>query len=336
VLRPGYDMWLNPVSRIMGLRTVGQTPQSRPAQVAAMRDPARSRHDTQTKRRFSEIDLTELRTRAARPLSFQPRPFLRWAGSKRALLNHIVEVLPSRYLTYREPFLGSGSLFFLLQPSKAVLSDSCFELIQTFQAVRDGGESILGYLTSLKPDKQQYYAIRSNLSPDPLERAAQFLYLNKTCWNGLYRVNSRGEFNVPYGAPKTDFIVDAPNLLACSTALKGESIQLNCTDFEAAVAEACEGDLVFLDPPYVTRHNNNGFIDYNETLFSWHDQIRLATQAKRLADLGASVIVTNALHSDIRDLYGEFKVRSIDRASTLASASTKRGRVQEGVYWNIS
>jgi DNA adenine methylase len=313
-----------------------QTPQNCPGQVVAMPNPTASLPSTPSQRRLRTLDLDELRTRAARPLSFQPRPFLRWAGSKRALLSHIVDVLPRRYATYREPFLGSGSLFFLLQPTRAVLSDSCLELIQTFNAVRDGAESILRHLAPLKRDKEQYYAIRSNLSLDPLERAAQFIYLNKMCWNGLYRVNSRGQFNVPYGAPKTDFTVDAPNLLACSSALKGDSIQIICADFAAAIAEAREGDLVFLDPPYVTRHNNNGFIDYNETLFSWRDQIRLATQARRLAEVGANVIVTNALHCDVRDLYSDFKVRSIDRASTLASASTKRGRVQEAVYWSIN
>jgi D12 class N6 adenine-specific DNA methyltransferase len=115
-------------------------------------------------------------------------------------LTHIVDVLPSRYVTYREPFLGSGSLFFLLRPERAVLSDSCLELIQTFRAVRDGAESILSHLAPLKRDKELFYEIRSHLSSDPLERAAQFIYLNKMCWNGLYRVNSKGEFNVPYGA----------------------------------------------------------------------------------------------------------------------------------------
>jgi DNA adenine methylase len=305
-------------------------------QVVAVPDSARLSRATKTPRQFSDIRHDDLHARASRSLSFQPRPFLRWAGSKRALLRHIVDVLPNRYATYREPFLGSGSLFFLLQPTQAVLSDSCFELVQTFRSVRDGVESVLEYLSPLKRDKEQYYEIRSSLSSDPIERAAQFIYLNKMCWNGLYRVNSKGEFNVPYGAPKTDFIVDAANLLACSSALKGEAVELACADFEDAVAEAREGDLIFLDPPYVSGHNNNGFIDYNETLFSWRDQIRLAALAKRLADLGANVIITNALNADIRELYGDFEVRSIDRASTLASASAKRVRVQEAVYWKVN
>jgi DNA adenine methylase len=133
-----------------------------------------------------------------------------------------------------------------------------------------GVESILFYLTPLKPSKEAFYRIRAQRSSDPLRRAAEFLYLNKTCWNGLYRVNSQGEFNVPYGAPKTDFIVDPSNLRACCNALGGAGIELLCADFEEALAETQAGDLVFLDPPYVTRHNDNGFVDYNETLFSWH------------------------------------------------------------------
>jgi DNA adenine methylase len=120
---------------------------------------------------FSTIDLNSIRLRAQMPLATEPRPFLRWAGSKRALLHYVVDLLPTSYKTYREPFLGSGSLFFLLQPAKAVLSDSCGELIDTFKAIRDGIESIISYLTPLTPNRDTYYAIRSNRSSDNLERA---------------------------------------------------------------------------------------------------------------------------------------------------------------------
>lgn len=282
---------------------------------------------------LSELDFCELRERAGLTLSGTPRPFLRWVGSKRALLPHIVEAIPPRYRAYHEPFLGSGSLFFLLRPRRAFLSDSCAELTQTFDAVRDNVEAVLRYLRPLKPDRDLFYAIRSRRSAGRFKRAAEFIYLNKTCWNGLYRVNSRGEFNVPYGLPKTDYIVDEANLRACSSALARDGIRLQSGDFEAALSKVEWGDLVFLDPPYVTRHNENGFIDYNEQLFSWADQLRLARAAHELADRGAHVLVTNAFHSDVIDLYGDFNLIAIDRASTLASNARKRSRVSEALFW---
>jgi DNA adenine methylase len=169
-----------------------------------------------------------------------------------------------------------------------------------------------------------------------LERAAEFIYLNKTCWNGLYRVNSRGEFNVPYGAPKSDGILDASNLRACSRALQTEGVSLSAADFEEALDGVEERDLVFLDPPYVTHHNDNGFIDYNEKLFSWQDQIRLANLAVHLSNQGAHVIVTNAYHRDVLDLYDGFRKRPIERLSTLASDASKRGQVKEAVIWRTT
>lgn len=294
---------------------------------SGMTTPHRSRSG------HSSIHIEEVRSRAARPLASQPRPFLRWAGSKRALLGSIVDLLPEHLRVYREPFLGSGSLFFLLRPKRAILSDACEELITTFSSVRDGVETILNHLEPLKPDRDRFYSIRSQRSADPLKRAAEFLYLNKTCWNGLYRVNSKGEFNVPFGAPKSDSIVDADNLRACSSILSRPGVRLLCSDFEEALRGAQSGDLAFLDPPYVTRHNDNGFVDYNETLFSWNDQIRLASLAARLADKGVHVLVTNALHGEVVELYSGFNVRRIERPSTLASDSTKRGRVEEAVFW---
>jgi DNA adenine methylase len=279
------------------------------------------------------VDLEALRERAAQWLSATPRPFLRWAGSKRALLGQVIEALPTTYGRYHEPFLGAGSLFFLLQPQRAVLSDSCLELVETFEALQGNPSAVLRYLRPLKPKRDLFYSIRSQRSAGPYKRAAEFIYLNKTCWNGLYRVNSRGEFNVPYGLPKTDHVIDEDNLFACATALGREGVDLQCCDFEDALAGVEQGDLVFLDPPYVTRHNNNGFIDYNEQLFSWADQVRLAGMARELAGRGAHVVVTNAYHGEVIDLYRGFNLMPIDRASTLASNVAKRGRVSEALFW---
>jgi DNA adenine methylase len=279
-----------------------------------------------------KIDRTALGELASRPLSGQRRPFLRWAGSKRSLLTHIVPLLPNSYVRYWEPFLGSGSLFFLLQARDAVLSDSCGELVETFEAVRDDPEAIIKWLSDKKPDREFYYTLRANRSPDAVSRAAEFIYLNRTCWNGLYRVNARGDFNVPYGKPKTDKLIDPENIYACSASLR--TAQLMTCDFEEAVHEVEPGDLVFFDPPYVTSHNNNGFVDYNEQIFSWKDQERLASLALRLVARGAHVVVANAAHQPVLDLYRGFVAISYDRASTLAGDSKRRGRVNEVLLYS--
>lgn len=280
------------------------------------------------------IDRRVVETRACSPLSAVPRPFLRWAGSKRWLLSHLVPLLPLRFQTYREPFLGSGALFFLLCPDRAVLSDKCGDLIEVYGALRDGVSTIIRHLRPLKPDRDLFYAIRNRPGRGRLKRVAEFLYLNKTCWNGLYRVNSEGRFNVPYGMPKTDFLADFDNLRACSRALQKSDVKLRSWDFEAALEDVKDGDLVYLDPPYVTRHNNNGFVDYNETLFSWEDQKRLAKRARQLADAGAFVIVTNADHREVLELYRGFRSCTLTRSSTLASDAKCRVRVREAILYS--
>jgi len=282
-----------------------------------------------------EISLDELRQRANRPHSAIPRPFLRWAGSKRYVLEHIVDVLPKHYNTYFEPFLGSAALFFLLQPSRAVLSDTAAELVATYRALRENVNTIINYLSPLKPRKRLYYQIRDKRSAGRLKRAAEFIYLNKTCWNGLYRVNAKGEFNVPFGAPQSDFIADPQNLRACVSALSLTDISLDVCDFEESVQKCKPGDLVYFDPPYITGHSNNGFVEYNETIFSWKDQIRLATVARGLADNGVHVIVSSADHQQVLELYRDFSVNRFERNSTLAGDSSKRRRVSEVLLCSV-
>jgi DNA adenine methylase len=281
----------------------------------------------------TEVDHLVLEEKAGRYLSASPRPFLRWAGSKRSLLSRIVDVLPATYRRYHEPFLGSGSLFFLLQPEHAVLSDACGELVDTFMAVRDNPELVLRHIAHLKVARDVYYTVRANRSHGRYKRAAEFIYLNKACWNGLYRVNSRGDFNVPYGAPRSANVIDHINLRECAEALSAPGVHVRRASFRQSMSDVACGDLVFLDPPYVTGHNNNGFIDYNETLFSWADQVEAAKAAVAAANRGAHVIVTNAHHDDVLALYPGFSVKSLSRASTLASNSAKRRRVREAVIW---
>lgn len=277
-----------------------------------------------------------VRVRAASFLASRPRPFLRWAGSKRVLLPQIVEHLPKTFGTYYEPFLGAGSLFFLLQPSCAVLGDLCAPLVSTYEAVRDNAASVLRYLSQLRINKKTYYKVRAESPSGRYKGAANFLYLNLACWNGLYRVSARGNFNVPYGRPRSRNLHDYENIKECSRLLNQPGIKLENRDFEQTLSTATRGDLVYLDPPYVTGHNNNGFRDYNEALFSWDDQIRLARLATRLAQEGVSVVVSNALHADIKALYSAFSAFEVSRKSTLAGDSKFRGRATESLFVSLA
>ena len=260
------------------------------------------------------------------------RPFLRWAGSKQKLLSVLLPLVPKQFGHYYEPFLGAGALFFGLSPTHATLSDTSRELIDTWKAVRDHPNYLCDYLAPLRPSKELFYRIRDNRSTNFPARAGEFLYLNKTCWNGLYRVNSKGDFNVPFGAPKTDFIFDRGNLLACAKILSKSGITIISADFHKIACKASRGDFVFLDPPYVTKHNHNGFRDWNENLFKWEDQVRLANLANRLADRGVHVLISNADHPSIRKLYKNFSFSCIERSSTLASNRHKRGRITEAIF----
>lgn len=280
----------------------------------------------------SEKYWLEVKNRADHPRSSTPRPFLKWAGSKRSLTAQIVGILPPKFKAYHEPFLGSGALYLLLQPKTAYLNDSCTDLVDAWRGVRWSARKVADVAESFDFDEDVYYALRSDRSSDLVGRAGELLFLNRACFNGLYRVNSRGEFNVPWGRPTGEFVVDRQNLLAVQRLLRRSDVELSSLDFEDALKNCKAGDLVFLDPPYVTGHNNNGFVDYNKRLFSWGDQIRLASTAERLRKKGCHVVITNALHNDVIALYPKFAIKTIERNSTLAGNKSCRGPVKEALF----
>lgn len=247
-----------------------------------------------------------------------------------------MDLTPDTYGSYYEPFLGGASLFFRLGPDAAVLSDVLAPLVDTYRSVRDDPAAVIKHLAPMKPDPELFKTVRSRHSLGRHRRAADFIYLNRTAWNALYRVNSSGEFNVPYGRPKTDRIIDTQNLRSCSRALNKPEIRLITCDFEVALSTVAAGDLVFLDPPYVTGHNNNGFVDYNEHLFEWSDQVRLARVTRELRDAGVHVVVTNAAHDRVIQLYSGFSTRVVHRFSTIAGDRTQRRKVDEIVIWSIA
>lgn len=258
-----------------------------------------------------------------------PRPFVKWAGSKRLLLAEIVPYVPKDFGTYYEPFLGGGSVFLALDPGKAVLSDACKPLIDTWTAVGRNPDGVSKSATSTELSERAYYEVRAARPTGYLQQAGRFIYLNKGAFNGLYRENLRGEFNVPWGRPKSPFIVDRENLRAVSARLRAPAIEIRCRDFEESIDASDQGDLVFVDPPYVTGHNDNGFIEYNAKIFGWHDQQRLAAALKRAQNRSVHIVATNADHPEIRKLYSFLAMRSFERSSTLAANVAKRGRVRE-------
>jgi DNA adenine methylase len=255
-------------------------------------------------------------------------PFLKWAGGKRVLLPALLPKLPrvGTSARYYEPFLGGGAIFFATEPQAAHLSDMNSELIRTYCAVRNCPEDVIDQLSGLRNNPEEFYKIRAWRPRTPARKAARFIYLNKTCFNGLYRENLAGEFNVPYGRHRYDTLVcNVEQIREASRALQGAT--LRTTDFVAAVSSAKSGDLVYFDPPYITGHSNNGFVEYNAKVFSWFDQHRLRRTAERLVARGVHVAISNGDHPSIRHLYesdSRFRIHVLRRQSTMAGQANRR------------
>ena len=258
------------------------------------------------------------------------RPFLRWPGGKRFLVSYLLDYVPTDFGRYFEPFLGGGAMFFALQPAKAVLSDKNAPLISCYQAVKDGPRLVEQSLRRLPNSKADYYLVRRMKPRTAHTSAARLIYLSALAFNGIYRENRDGDFNVPYGGRTDRVVTDGLDLSRNGGALT--SAELKCCDFDAALADAKKGDLVYLDPPYTVAHENNGFVKYNSQIFSWDDQRRLAATAQRLAEKGCHVIITNAHHRSIRELYDGFRLYRLDRSSRVAADPDKRRTVSEYIF----
>lgn len=216
-----------------------------------------------------------------------------------------------------------------LKPHAALLSDSNEELVNVYVQIRDDWQSIQSRLRAHHNNhsRDYYYEMRSITPTEPLDRAARFLYLNRTCWNGLYRVNLNGQFNVPIGT-KSQVLMGSDNFAAASRLLQRAVIRK--LDFAEAIELVQENDLVYVDPPYTVNHNSNGFLKYNEKIFSWADQERLAKSVEAAAERGAQIIVSQADHQSIRDLYADIgEITVVHRSSVLAADSSKRGLTTE-------
>lgn len=257
------------------------------------------------------------------------QPFLKWAGGKRWLFRNSDFSLPEIQQNYIEPFLGGGAVFFHLQPQSALLSDANGRLIELYQVIRDDRSDFEDLLSCHAKDhsKDYYYETRQTVYETKLERAAQFLYLNRTCWNGLYRENKKGQFNVPIGT-KDAVLLPNDDFKGWSKALTG--IQLKHQDFEDSIDAAGDGDFIFVDPPYTVRHNMNGFVKYNQNIFAWEDQVRLRNALERASERGARFMMTNADHESVRELYKDFGLhQKLSRHSVIAGKSAHRAKSTE-------
>ncbi|HEY6976417.1 MAG TPA: Dam family site-specific DNA-(adenine-N6)-methyltransferase [Chitinophagaceae bacterium] len=267
----------------------------------------------------------------------KPKPFLRWTGSKSWLVKNILEkYLPNDYNNYHEPFLGGAAVFFHLLPKKNVfLYDLNEDLINTYLQLKDNIDEVIQQLKKYHNSKEEYYQARKSGCSDDISKAAKFIYLNRTSFNGIYRVNNLGLYNVPYGKRKNVDIVTEENLRLVNKALQGTNIC--CSDFSHTLLHVRERDLVYLDPPYTVAHENNGFIEYNSKLFSWDDQKKLSELIKEIDNRGAFFILSNAEHIEIRKLYaGVGKIESVSRYSKVGGRNKTRGIFNEIIITNVT
>lgn len=257
-------------------------------------------------------------------------PYLKWAGGKRSMLQHLLLRAPSSYGTYHEPFVGGGALFFALQPTRAVISDVNRRLVRSYVAVRDDVDGVVALLRTYPYEKQFFLKMRRVPIDDrsDVEVAAWLVYLNRSCFNGLYRVNRDNVFNVPFGRYANPTICDESNLRACSDALKAMTIAHD--PFEKVLERAVTGDFVYFDPPYLPISVTSSFTGYSSNGFGLTDHERLRDVARALAVRGVHVIISNSAAPAVKDLYAEgFEVTEVLASRAINADGDGRGKIPE-------
>jgi DNA adenine methylase len=261
-------------------------------------------------------------------------PFIKWVGGKGALLPELLKHVPAKLKRYHEPFVGGGALFFAVQPRRAVLCDANPELVHCYQQVRDDVSGVLDFLAHHVYEQDHFTQVRAldPLTLEPAERAARFIYLNKTCFNGLWRVNKQGRFNVPIGRYKDPRFCDPTTLIRASNALAG--VELRHLTFEQSLSMTAPGDFVYLDPPYDPVSPTASFTSYTKDGFGWEAQERLQKACVSLNRRGVRFLLSNSATPRIRALYEQFEQRIIHAPRAVNSRADARGGVDEILVFN--
>lgn len=262
-------------------------------------------------------------------ITLQARPFLKWVGGKRSIMPELIDRLPKEYGDYYEPFLGGGALFFAVQPKRAYLSDINFHLVLTFQAVRDDLDRLIRNLKihTTKHNKEYYLKARTRLfkEKDPTKIASLFIYLNKTCFNGLYRVNKAGGFNVPMGDYKNPAILDEDNLRNCSKVLQGAKIHQE--EFDQIKPK--RGDFFYIDPPYHETYDG-----YNGSGFGDNEHKKLAHFCNIIDQKGGYFMVSNSDTNLVRTLYKAYNIEKVSASRSVSCKAHQRGKENELIIRN--
>lgn len=271
------------------------------------------------------------------------KPFVKWAGGKRSIIDKLINLVPEDFNTYYEPFVGGGAMLYELQPKKAVINDYNTELMNVYECIKDENKfaNMCSELNKheTKHSEDYYYEIR-DLDRDKkkfnkladYKRAARTIYLNKACFNGLYRVNSKNEFNVPFGKKLKVNTYDGGNLITVSNYLTMNDVKILSVDFEEAVKDAKKGDFIYFDPPYDS--DTTTFNSYTEDGFGKEEQKRLARVYKELSDRGCYVMLSNHNTSLIKELYKDFNIHVIEAKRNINANGKKRGKVEEVIITN--
>lgn len=270
------------------------------------------------------------------------KPLVKWAGGKRQLLPHIHAALPADApRRFYEPFIGGGAVLFSLEPARARVNDLNGELINLYKVVRDGVDELIAELAGYPNETEFFYALRAAdrdaqrfAALSPVERAARTLYLNRTCYNGLYRVNAAGQFNAPFGRYKNPTICDEGTLRAVHRYFADNDVAFSQGDFAAAVAEAREGDFVYFDPPYDPVNVTSSFTGYQKGGFDRTEQERLKEVCDDLDRRGVKFLLSNSATDFIRELYADYEVGIVGATRAINSVGSRRGKVDEVLVRN--
>lgn len=268
-----------------------------------------------------------------------PHPFIKWAGGKKQLLEQINKYLPQKYNKYLEPFAGGGALFFYLLPNKATLIDNNEELINCYRVIQNKIGELINSLKKHKNEKDYFYKIRSlDRIPEEfkklssVERASRTIFLNRCCFNGLYRVNSKGEFNVPFGKYENPKFCDEENLLTVNKVLK--DIQIINGDFKECLELAEKDDFIYFDPPYQPVSTTANFTSYTKENFNKEDQVRLFKVYEELDNRGCKVMLSNSYNEFILDLYKKYDLKTVYARRAINSDASGRGQIKEVLIIN--